>query len=580
MKRFSYILLLLIALPSVVAAQVDKSVEVTKEYRPSLEHAAKLALQPDMTDTVKIYPEIDYSITPLSIETSLKTRPIRPARLTYWDFNRSLPFYLKVGAGYPANSVLDFYASTHNPGRGYVVGAVNHQGNYSKLRNDMGVRAKAWQMDNRAMVAAGKYFGNHLLEGRISYDNNILHRYGEVLAATGSPRAVYGDARFDIRVGDEFHDLSRLNFEVVLRGNLFDGRPDTDVALRGRQTGIGASARIARNIGRSAHRRFSLGAAYDHLFGARALEGNEHGRLKVGLSYGRDGGTLLFEVGADYYHDNVRTSGSDNSVKGNYIIPHLRFEMDLGTTAMRPYLELDGEVCDNSYRSLVSRNPYLASTPWFDRSSVTYLGRLGIGGFNDRNRFSYRIYAEFKVNDNHLYWYSMADADEAEPADTPLAGALQAVQARQTVVSLNVEGEFRPLPELLLGFGLRANLCHNDSEGYHFYADKRTKLEGGDPIFEGDLRLRYTHPKFEVGVSLAAESPRRWTTVTRRAADYTFADFDTPFGVDLGLDVVWKLSHRLYLFAEGRNLANRDIYSYPWYRGWGARFTAGAKLNF
>ncbi len=63
-------------------AQVEKQVEVTKAYIPSLEAAEKLPIAPDMTDTMTLRPEIDYTITPLSLETTLMTRPIRPATVT------------------------------------------------------------------------------------------------------------------------------------------------------------------------------------------------------------------------------------------------------------------------------------------------------------------------------------------------------------------------------------------------------------------------------------------------------------------------------------------------------------------
>ena len=159
MKRMLFVAALMAALPWGASAQVEKRVEVTKAYVPSVEGASKLAVVPDMTDTVKMRPEIDYTITPLSLQTTLATRPIRPATVTYWEFNRPLPFYLKAGMGYPFNSVLDFYASSQNPGTGYVVGYVNHEGRYSKIGNDFGVKNNSTRMFNRIGAAAGKYFG-------------------------------------------------------------------------------------------------------------------------------------------------------------------------------------------------------------------------------------------------------------------------------------------------------------------------------------------------------------------------------------------------------------------------------------
>ena len=99
MKKMLIVAALAAVLPQLAAAQVEKQVEVTKAYVPKVESASKLPVQPDMTDTARMRPEIDYTITPLSLRTTLSTRPIRPATVTYWEFNRPLPFYVKAGAG-------------------------------------------------------------------------------------------------------------------------------------------------------------------------------------------------------------------------------------------------------------------------------------------------------------------------------------------------------------------------------------------------------------------------------------------------------------------------------------------------
>ena len=140
MKKMLIVAALAAVLPQLAAAQVEKQVEVTKAYVPKVESASKLAVQPDMTDTARM----------------------RPETVTYWEFNRPLPFYLKAGAGYPLNSVLDFYASSQNPSTGYVVGYVNHEGRYADIKNDFGVKNNSTRMFNRIGAAAGKYFGRHI----------------------------------------------------------------------------------------------------------------------------------------------------------------------------------------------------------------------------------------------------------------------------------------------------------------------------------------------------------------------------------------------------------------------------------
>lgn len=79
MKRSAILSLMFIAgmlaVPGVLNAQVEKRVEVSKAYVPSVEHATKLAVRPNMVDTAAIQPEIDYSITPLTLETQARHAP-------------------------------------------------------------------------------------------------------------------------------------------------------------------------------------------------------------------------------------------------------------------------------------------------------------------------------------------------------------------------------------------------------------------------------------------------------------------------------------------------------------------------
>ena len=399
MKKLLLAALLLAALPRMGAAQVEKQVEVTKAYVPRVGSAAKLPVEPDMTDTTRIRPEIDYTITPLSLQTTLTTRPIRPATVTYWEFNRPQPFYLKAGAGYPLNSVLDFYASTQNPSTGYLIGYVNHEGRYADIENDFGGKYNSLRMYNRAGVAAGKYLGRHVLEGELSYDNRMFHRYG-AWATPGldlgerdfEPGRMndYGDARLNIRIGDDFQNLERTNFEVGVGGSLFFDHSERDFDAAYGQTSLTACGRIARAFGRH---MLSAGVGYDYLAGRRDLDGSNQQTIRAGLRYGIDGDVIRMEIGADFYHDRVESAADPDPIvkTGNYVIPYAHFDINLGTRSLKPFIEIDGDVRDNSFRSLAGANPFLSETAWLDRSSVDYNGRFGVGGTLGRDRFAYPL---------------------------------------------------------------------------------------------------------------------------------------------------------------------------------------------
>lgn len=586
---------LIAALPWNASAQVEKQVEVTKAYVPSVESAAKLAIEPDMTDTVMLRPEIDYTITPLSLRTTLATRPIRPATVTYWEFNRPLPFYLKVGAGYPSNSVLDFYASSQNPSTGYVVGYVNHEGRYAKVRNDFRVKNTSWQMQNRAGVAAGKYLGKHVLEGEIAYDNRIYHRYGQFLAENTfsdyrpGARVRYDDATAGVRLGDDFYDLTRLNFEVALHGALFMADPEMyafepesayrKIDQKARQISLGADAKIARAFGRH---RFEIGAGYEWQKGQKQLDGYERQQIRVGLRYGIEGDVVRFVAGADYYHD--KTADAET---GNYLIPFLMLDFRLGTNALKPFVEIDGKVRANSFESLARRNPYLANGWWNETSSVDYNGRLGIGGSLGRDRFTYRLYAAFSIRDNHPYWYTMSKSEADDTNLLVAGGPFYTRLGRQTVASFHARLEYRPVNALRMELGV-GGYIYNDEGEYVASLDpmRRTKLENGEPSFTGSAAIRYEGRKIALGAGVLLQSARKWTVVGIDDTAVTHPDrvsdgvFTAAFAADLRVDFDWKISRRVTLFAEGRNLLNRKLYEYAWYPCYGANFTLGVKANF
>ena len=146
-KIFTIVLgLAAMALPVVADAQVAKQVEVTKAYVPEVAEAMKLPIEPNMVDTVKMRPEIDYSISPKVYSTSMSTHSFKPATVTYWEYNRPKNFYVKAGVGYPLNTVGDAYASVHRERVGYLLAYVNHHGEYDKRPNHNGKLTKAMQM--------------------------------------------------------------------------------------------------------------------------------------------------------------------------------------------------------------------------------------------------------------------------------------------------------------------------------------------------------------------------------------------------------------------------------------------------
>ncbi len=535
-------------------AQVNKQVEVTKAYVPEVSEAMKLPVAPDMADTVKMRPEIDCGITPLMYPTDLATHRFRPATVTYWEFNRPTSFYLKLGAGYPVNTVGDFYASVHDARVGYIAGYANHRGQFGDMKNYFGKWHDALQARTRVGVAGGVYWGKHMFEGDVNYYSSIHNRY----AGTDDgpdPKSDFENVSLKLRLGDDFVDLSRVNFDVGVHSNYFNDKSDWQASdLNLQQADFGVDARVARSFDRH---YAELSAGYDGYLGIKDLKAYSDHIIRVGARYGYTSNLLKIAVGADYYHDRISTRAK----KSNYVIPYAKLSLNISRSdAIVPFVELNGQLRNNSYRALAESNPYVG---FFDRelslpNTVQYKVSFGISGRLAQERLAYRFYADMSFYENSIYWYNYDII------------WLRATAARQNIMSLNLELDYKPVNQFAMSL---------DVHGY-LYTDFADVCNGKAPV-DGFLKLRYMHRKFSVGVSAAVRGEAAWTSFVHIGDDKLLKEkLTVPFYADLGVEAEWYATEKLSVFLEGSNLANMNMYKWAFYREQGIRFTAGVKFSF
>lgn len=573
MKKIFLIITLALAaltLPMAVNAQVAKQVEVTKAYVPEIADAVKLPIEPNMVDTVKMHPEIDYSISPQMYATDLATHRFKPATVTYWEFNRPKAFYVKAGAGYPLNSVGDIYASIHRERVGYLLAYLNHDGEYAKLRNFNDVKTKAMQMHNRVGVAGGLYCGKRTFEGDVNYNSEIFHRY----AGDGS-EIDFEDINIKLRFGDPFTDLSRTNFDVALYGNYFNDKAGwlAENQQRLQEAHVGAKARVARNF--KAH-YLELGAGYEGYWGIKDLGGYKDNIASVGLHYGYKSDFLELMVGADYLYDHVEARARMRGRASHYVLPSASIRFNVSRRdIVTPFVEVESSLESNSYHSLIKRNPYLEfikqqfSLP----NTVNYDMRFGIEGHFAKDKFAYRLYAGMSFIENSVYWYNY-DIMWLRPET-----------ARRNVMSLNLELDYKPISRLEIAAGVHGYIF-NDFASINIAGNKKP-LKGGRAPVDGYVKVRYDFGKVSVGASADFYGAAKWSSIERidptqaaEPANMKMHTVITPFYANVGLDVDWQVAKQCSVFLEGRNLANMKIYRWAWYRELGIHFTVGARVSF
>ncbi len=559
MKKILYTVFLL-ALPLLSMAQVSKQVEVTKDYKPTVSEAQKLSIVPDMTDTVTMSPDIDYTITPRSYETALMTQNFKPATITYWDYHRARPLYLRVAAGVPLQSEADVYLSTVNKDRGYAMIYANHWGDYRNRYNIDGekVDKRKMEMSNHFGGRAGLFVGPRTFEVDIWGDMQERHRYpstGELID--------FGRGKAKLRFGDDFKDLSRWNFNVEVEGDLFidDDRFNQQYM---NQYDLSAKFALGKMLGRNVLR---IHAGYDGVFGAEGLDLYKNNTFMVGARYGISSDRFDFLVGADYYYDKDASAATSNPHK---IYPFLRMTWKNATESFVPFIEVDGGIKRNDYASLVYTNPFLADDGYQLSQMANesqYNGRAGFGGTLGKGVFSYSLSAELSLANNHAYWYTDAKAN------------YYYTQAYQHTLRIDGSVILRPIGwfEAELKAGVYA------WENYEDYYSNRSN-------FDASLDLRYLGRKFSAGVTAAYRSGIKWMTLLPNDDNLSIveeADKTSKFGYvktagtfTLGVEAEYRINERWTVYAEGRNLTGSDIYEWLHYYRPTAEGIVGVKMSF
>lgn len=599
MRRYITTLILMCAAILSVSAQVTKQVEVTKAYAPEIGEAHKMDITPNMVDTITLRPEIDYTITPRSFASALGTHRFNPATVTYWEYNRKYPFYLKLGAGYPFHTEGDFYATAHRADVGYVTGYAQHYGQYSKLSYMSIIDDKIYkdnrsmQMNNKFGVMGGKYFGRYTLAGDVYYRMDTYHRYplhneydvdGNPVFVFNRRKVDYEDVNLSLSFGDSFADYSHLNFKVYGSANFYNDKSNAFIeGNKYQQMNATGGVALAREITKRS--ALSLNLDYEGYYGLRSLKGYKNSIVGGNILYRYRSGALVdLTVGAKVLYDYNPADVVKNSRW--HAFPYLTVSLninDKGTFV--PYVEVDGELQNNSYASLVRRNPYVAilggdngllSVDGAVPNTELYNVRFGVSGHSANSKFAYRFYANMSFMKNAIYWYNINQI------------FFGVESANRNIWSLCGAVDYKPISKLLLTAEVKG-LFYND-----FAKLGDVILESGLPNFEASLKARYTHNKFTLGLSAALYTPAKWTYLQ----DYSiFTDmsvnesvysseligtFKTPTSLNLSVYGDWRVSKTCTVYLEGNNLLGDVLPTYQWafYREMGASFTVGVKVQF
>lgn len=445
-------------------------------------------------------------------------------------------------------------------------------------------------------------------------------RYGNDGAASYYPftkvsndRQHYDDAMLHVRIGDDFTDLSRFNFNVELRGGYFlnvlqmqpvyyDWGVDRD---RYHELSGGGGIRLARAFGLH---EFEFKADFDGawrnmlgygstqlLFGLHYAYRHDKLRWSVGLDYVRDGAEQEKVVGSDLSDPHAVYKESQTEHE-NRFLPAASIAYDPADGKFMLYAELTGKVRRNDMRTLSRLNPYVNPASIVPNTEEHRVAG-GIKGAAGHGRFSYNLYVGYTHEKNALQWVARFIPNNVrdERADVGYMSFYIPYAMTLKDLSLNAEFAWRPSSRFTFDGELHMH-SFKGAEDVYYNNNQPYTLAYGRPQLTARLRGEYRACKVSLEVEAQMQSVRHWTTYTsvnekpsepdsdsglnlgRRVIG--LYDFKVPVTVDLAARFNWFLSRKVTLFAEGRNLCDAKLYDWAYYRDYGVGFTAGVKLQF
>lgn len=588
-KLFIFVSLLTLGTSAVLRAQtgeeLNRQMEVTRAYEPTVREASKLDIKPNMVDTVKLRPEFEYLINPQPISYGFQVTPFRAATIDVNDYRLYTPFYVKAALGVPFQSLLDFYYNTTGMEKGFVSAYLNHYGSWSKIENDNGVKAPASTTYNKVGALGERRFGRYSLNGEIGYDYDLVSRYGYYTA--GEPLAETFDTTADglrqyfstlharVAFGDTFEDLSHFNFRIGARGAYFTDRYSYD------QKDFGASLELGKCF--VDRHEVTLGVQYD------AYRGNndyQNDLVTVAPLYHLKTGKFDFALGVDYTFNRMTDpTDIDRTRQKNYFFPRFQMRIDATSGYFVPYVEIDGRVRSNDYRSLTLENPYVMSQ--IAPNTVEYNGRVGFTG-SFSSSFSYKVYGGVSLLKDYL-----------TPANYYVMSTAQEMSEDQTVQ--NSYGEtFRMLSDSLTMWTVGADLEGRISGSfgleasvqYRGFSSSSYEHVSGVPNLTARLNLRYSYrDKLILNLGGTFQSSRYFASDVYTVTQYipslgvNFWDQSLIFDkvnptFDLSLSAEYRISQMIGVFVQGNNLINQKLYRFYHYPGLGINVLAGVKLSF
>jgi hypothetical protein len=477
---------------STVIAQEDlnRSLTLVRPYEPSVTDAQKISTLPSVRDSFSIKPAFEYSIRSQRIDTRFDVSPITPARLQPLPQPKLHRGYIKVGAGTIPNALGEVALNTVR-NKNYAAGALfRYDGASGKVKLENDQKEFAGYTDLSAKIFAQKFFYNAVLYGELGasgqtaynygYDTNLLDDAGDRMDTTfvkGDIRKNYIFTDANIGIRSSHFKTEQLNYDVKLsyksaHNRLDDmytphyNKPDFEHSSKGifkyNENAVNFKAQLDNNMfgGNVNFDLYNRSLAFDSLRNNFAVDinpwfmlDNDSVRLQVGMrvaAYREGDGNMQYKI-----------------------FPKIEFQFTLLKDIFIPFVGIDGYLRPNTYRNIVTENPFITpglAVPITSTKLQIYAGLKG----TLTSKLSYYLRADFSTSEKEHFFVNDTSYSRMQNYFTVITDDLN---------TFSLKGELYFNPVESLDFGVKAN--------YFSYQPSKEKYAWHKPEYTVDFSAKY-----------------------------------------------------------------------------------------
>ncbi len=565
-------------------SKMNQQVEVIKAYRPSVSKADKINLLPEINDTTRFRPDLNYKISSHPVTSGFQSSALKASNQLPAEFNH--PGYGKISGGFGTNLTpfFDFYLNNPNSENGTFGLQLNHLSSQGSVELKGGNQIDAPFSYNRAVAYGSYVYEGVTISSDFSYQRDVNRFYGYPIAI---PSDILTNNFVKYFGKDQTNQLGNFHLQVKSNASASSAlRFNSGVNLSYFNTSTDQVEKAMVFVGDFDYDfgafRGKLSAAYSH-FDTENVTNNTD--FAVMASSGSS--WLQLSPTAFYQNENFTIEGGFNlysvfdNLNGTIVKPYpkVSFAFHTAEKNFTLYAGLNGYLENNNYSKIASENRWVNPTLTVRPSSHLSTFSAGVKG-KITTPLTFDIGVNYGKTEDQYFYVTRVERYGYSSSTTSLEGlaynnAFEVVYDQLSTLDFSGDLSYTGAGMFLLLSG-------------HFYSYQLNALEKAP--YMPDFTLNATS-EFKVTNHLSAlaemfvTGPRNLmlkyylppiSSATPPPPIYLKAD---PV-LDVNIGAKYSFSNKFDFFGKVENLLNRKDEIWYGYTVQGIRIKLGASLSF